>query len=245
VRYRTGLVVSPTALTARRGRQGAYVDLDLRPYGGHAKLVEAVGKNNRVLDVGCSTGYLAKVLTERGNRVVGIELDPEAADSARQWCEEVFVGDVETIDISVAPGRFDVLLCADVVEHMHDPEAFLRRAARMLRPGGRVVLSTPNIANWTIRLSLLAGRFTYTDRGILDRGHTRLFTLRTLKECLASAGYQIEALDFTVPVPLIGTRVVEGAAHAFGRLRPTLFAYQFVVTAAVMPSASLTPAGPS
>jgi SAM-dependent methyltransferase len=200
-------------------------------------LVAAVGTGNRVLDVGCSTGYLAMVLSRRGNRVVGIELDPDAADRAREWCEDVFVGDAETIDTHLG-GAFDVVLCADVVEHMRDPEAFLRRATRSLRPGGRIVLSTPNVANWTIRLSLLAGRFTYTDRGILDRGHTRLFTRRSLTECLAAAGYQIEAIDFTVPVPLIGTPAVEAAAHALGRLRPTLFAYQFVVSARVLSSLS-------
>jgi SAM-dependent methyltransferase len=187
-----------------------------------------------VLDVGCSTGYLARALSERGNRVVGIEVDPDAAECARQWCEQVFIADAETVDVPFGAGNFDVVLCADVVEHMHDPKAFLCRATRMLGAGGRVVLSTPNVANWTIRLSLLAGRFRYTDRGILDRGHRWLFTRRTLTECLASAGYRIETIDFTVPVPLIGTPSVEGGAHALARLRPTLFAYQFIVSARVL-----------
>jgi hypothetical protein len=82
-------------------------------------------------------------------------------------------------------------------------------------------------------MALLAGRFRYTERGILDKSHTHLFTQRTLIECLHAAGYRVDAIDFTIPVPLVGTDGVEAVAHAIGRLRPTLFAYQFVVIAGV------------
>jgi SAM-dependent methyltransferase len=167
----------------------------------------------------------------RGNRVVGVEFDPVAAGCAGEWCEDVLVGDVETLDLAVEPGSFDVILCADVLEHLRDPESFLRRIRASLHAGGRLVLSTPNIANWSIRLSLLAGRFRYTERGILDRTHTHLFTRRSLMECLDSAGYRIDLLDFTVPVPLVGTPAVEALAYSVGRLRPSLFAYQFVASA--------------
>ena len=87
-----------------------------------------------------------------------------------------------------------------------------------------------------MRLSLLAGRWRYTDRGILDRTHTHLFTRKTLVEALEAAGYSIEVLDFTTPVPVIGTNRVEAAAHAVGRIRPSLFAYQFVVAATPAPA---------
>ncbi len=93
------------------------------------------------------------------------------------------------------------------------------------------MLTTPNVANWTMRLGLLAGRWRYTERGILDRTHTHLFTRSTLVETLGRAGYRILDLDITVPVPGIGAQSVERAAHAVGRLRPSLFGYQFVVAA--------------
>jgi hypothetical protein len=93
------------------------------------------------------------------------------------------------------------------------------------------VLTTPNVANWTMRLGLLFGRWRYTERGILDRTHAHLFTRKTLVETLAAAGYRVLQLDFTAPVPLIGIPTVERAAHAVGRVRPSLFAYQFVVAA--------------
>jgi 2-polyprenyl-3-methyl-5-hydroxy-6-metoxy-1,4-benzoquinol methylase len=225
--------MSPTSLRAQKGRGDSYVDVDFRPHGGHTKLVDAVGSGRRVLDVGCSTGYLAEALVRRGNRVVGVESDPTAAAWAREWCDEVVVGDVDTFEPPATLGLFDVLLCADVIEHLRDPRSFLLRSRSLLRRDGRLVLSTPNIANWSIRAALLAGRFRYTERGILDQTHTHLFTRRTLIECLHGAGYQLDAIDFTIPVPLIGTDAVEAMAHAIGCLRPTLFAYQFVVTASV------------
>ena len=207
-----------------------YVPLNERRHRAHAKLLEAVGTGNRVLDVGCSSGYLARPLQERGNTIVGLELDPEAARAAEEFCELVLVGDVETMDLPLEPGSFDVVLGGDVIEHLRDPAATLARLRAFLRPGGRIVLSTPNVANWAIRLSLLSGRWRYTDRGILDRSHTHLFTRATLAETLERAGYRVERIDFSVPVPG-DSDLLDAVGRAFGRLRPSLFAYQFVAVA--------------
>ena len=209
----------------------AYVELNERPHGGHAKLLALAGTRERALDVGCSSGYLAARLVERGSTVVGLEVDAAAAAEARAVCAEVLVGDIETMELPFELGSFDLVLCGDVLEHLREPEAFLARIRPLIRPGGRLVLSTPNVANWALRLGLLAGRWTYSDRGLLDRTHVHLFTRRTLVETLGRAGYRIETFDFTVPVPMVGTPRVEAAAHAVGRLRPSLFAYQFVVSA--------------
>ena len=204
-----------------------YVPFSERPHRAHAKLLAAVGRERRVLDVGCSSGYLARPLAERRNTIVGLELDPEAAREAEVFCERVLVGDVETMALPFDPASFDVVLCGDVVEHLRDPVATLARLRPLLRPGGTLVLSTPNVANWAIRLSLLAGRWRYTDRGILDRSHTHLFTRRTLAETIAQAGYDVEGIDFSVPVPG-GSDRLDAAAWLVGRLRPSLFAYQFI-----------------
>ena len=208
-----------------------YVPLNERPLGGHAKLLALVGEGKRVLDVGCSSGYLARPLVARGCTVVGVERDEGAAEEARSVCAEVLVGDAETMELPFEASSFDVVLCGDLIEHLRDPERFLARVRPLLRPDGRLVLTTPNVANWANRLGLLAGRWRYTDRGILDRTHLHLFTRATLVETLERAGYRVVELDFTVPVPGIGAPQVERAAHAIGRLRPPLFAYQFVVAA--------------
>jgi len=217
-------------VTSTRG--SGYVPLNERPHGGHAKLLELVGEGKRVLDIGCSSGYLARPLVARGCTVVGIEQDPVAAEEAREVCAEVLVGDAETVELPFEPASFDVVLCGDLIEHLRDPESFLARVRPLLRSDGRLVLTTPNVANWANRIGLLAGRWRYTDRGILDRTHLHLFTRATLVETLRRAGYRVVELDFTVPVPGVGSPRVEGAAHTVGRLRPQLFAYQFVVSAA-------------
>jgi 2-polyprenyl-3-methyl-5-hydroxy-6-metoxy-1,4-benzoquinol methylase len=209
-----------------------YVPLNERPHGGHAKLLRLVGEGKRVLDVGCSSGYLARPLVERGCTVVGIEQDARAAEEARSVCADVLVGDVEAMELPFEHDAFDVILCGDLLEHLREPERFLGRVRPFLRADGRLVATTPNVANWANRIGLLFGRWRYTDRGILDRTHVRLFTLATLEEAFARSGYRIVELDYTVPVPLVGSPVIERAAHAVGRLRPQFFAYQFVVAAA-------------
>ena len=211
-----------------------YVPLSERPHRAHAKLLAAVGEGKRVLDVGCSSGYLAEPLAGLGNTIVGIELDPAAARAAEAFCERVHVGDVETMELPLDPGSFDVVLCGDVVEHLRDPVGALARLRPFLKPGGRLVLSTPNVANWAVRASLLAGRWRYTDRGILDRSHTHLFTRATLREAVERAGYRVDQIDFSVPVPGDSDRL-DALARAVGRLRPGLFAYQFVLVAHTAP----------
>jgi 2-polyprenyl-3-methyl-5-hydroxy-6-metoxy-1,4-benzoquinol methylase len=210
-----------------------YVPLNERPHGGHARLLAlalAEGPGH-VLDVGCSSGYLARPLVEAGATVVGVELDPAAAEAARTVCDEVVVGDVESLVLPFEAESFDVVLCGDVVEHLRDPGAALARLRPLLRSGGRLVLTTPNVANWAMRLSLLGGRWRYTERGILDRTHTHLFTRKTLVETVTDAGYRVVALDHTSPVPLIGTPAVERVAHAIASLRPSLLAYQLLLAA--------------
>jgi 2-polyprenyl-3-methyl-5-hydroxy-6-metoxy-1,4-benzoquinol methylase len=207
-----------------------YVPFNERKHRAHTKLLDAVGSGKRVLDVGCSSGYLSEPLSQRGNTLVGIELDPDAAREAELFCERVLVGDLETMELPLEPASFDVVLCGDVIEHLRDPGAALARLRPFLKPAGTLVVSTPNIANWAMRLSLLAGRWRYTDRGFLDRTHTHLFTRRTLVETIERAGYRVQRVDFSVPVPG-DNDLLDLVGWSIGRLRPQLFAYQWIVTA--------------
>jgi SAM-dependent methyltransferase len=216
-------------------------EVNLRPHGSHEKLLALVSRPERALDVGCSTGYVAERLQARGTAVVGLDVDERAAAQALRFCEAVHVGDVETMELPFEPASFDAIVCGDLIEHLRDPRAFLERVRPLLRADGRLVLSTPNIANWAMRLGLLFGRFRYTEWGILDRTHTHLFTRKTLEECLRAAGYRISVFDFTVPVPVLSTPRVEALAHWIGRVRPSFFAYQFVVAAVPDPAAALRP----
>jgi len=156
----------------------------------HAHILDLVGYNKRVLDVGCSTGYLAKVLRGRGCTVDGIEIDPEAAARAEEFCERVVVGSLDELDLEAELGaaRYDALVLGDVLEHLVDPGAVLRHLTPLLRPQGSVVISVPNITHGSVRLSLLEGRFEYTEVGLLDRTHVHFFTRASLQRLLHECG---------------------------------------------------------
>jgi 2-polyprenyl-3-methyl-5-hydroxy-6-metoxy-1,4-benzoquinol methylase len=212
-----------------------YVPLQTAPYRGHHLLIEAVlaaaPPGGRVFEGGVSSGYLASVLTRAGLHVDGHELDPVAAERARTVCGRVHVGDLQQFDPAELDGRYDVLLFGDTLEHLPDPAAVLRRLATRLQPGGALVVSVPNVANWAMRLSLLAGRFRYTDRGILDRTHLRFYTRTTLVEMIESAGFRVRRVTGTIPVPGVKSEGLSRLAHRVGNVRPSFFAYSFIVTA--------------
>jgi 2-polyprenyl-3-methyl-5-hydroxy-6-metoxy-1,4-benzoquinol methylase len=172
----------------------------------HAFALGMIGHNKKVLEVGCATGYFTKVLAERGCKVIGMEIEPEAAKLAEQWAERVVVGnadDPEPWDV-VDDESFDVVTFGDVLEHLRDPLIVLRRAVTKLKPAGFIVTSLPNIAHGDVRLSLLRGAFRYSDTGLLDRTHMRFFTLETVRELLAEAGLVVVDTQRVV-VPLFHT----------------------------------------
>lgn len=212
-----------------------YVHLQATPYRGHHLLATAVlaraGAGATVLEGGVSSGYFARVLTSAGVVVDGFELDPVAAERAREVCREVWVGDLQQIDPATLRGPYDVLLFGDTLEHIADPVAVLTRLRSALRPDGALVVSIPNFGNWAVRLQVLAGRFRYTDRGILDRTHLRFYTEQSLLEMLRAAGFTPVAVQGSIPVPLLRNRLLCRVAHRIGNLRRSLFAYNFVVTA--------------
>lgn len=156
----------------------------------HTLLVELVGRDRRVLDVGCAAGDLGRALRRRGCRVAGVELDPVAAEAARGALDEVLSGDVDELDLVGHFGKesFDVVVLGDVLEHLPDPVAALRRLRPLLAPEGSVVASIPNVAHGAVRLALLGGRFDYRPLGLLDATHLRFFTRASVYETFREAG---------------------------------------------------------
>ena len=200
------------------------------------------GTRNEVLDVGCGNGYFAAELTKHANRVTGIDRLslPESLDAFTQYVQ----GDLEAGLTPVAPQlrarSFDRILLLDVLEHLQEPGRVLSECCPLLKPGGAVVVSLPNVANIAIRLQLLFGRFEYTERGILDRTHLRFFTHKTARRFLRENGYRIlEEKATVIPIDLAFGLVSEGRLHRIlsrallwlTRMLPRLFAYQFVFLA--------------
>ncbi|QEC47114.1 class I SAM-dependent methyltransferase [Baekduia soli] len=208
----------------------------------HRLTLAAVPDGARVLDVGCATGYLAADLTRRGCTVIGAEVDPEAAAQARAWCAKVVVGDLEApethdaVAAAAAPG-VDVVLCADVLEHLRDPWTVLAWLRTLLAPDGVAVISVPNIGHWTARREVLRGRFPYADFGLFDRTHLRFFTYDSALELARRAGFDVRTvLPAGAPLPL-ESRVpsLRRVRDPFVRRCPGFLALQFVLVLRAVP----------
>ena len=163
------------------------------------KMLRLVGENKRVIDFGCATGYFSQLLTRKGCRVTGIEINPEAAKVAEIYCEKVIVADLDFVSLAeILPiHEFDVAVFGDVLEHLRNPWKVLEETQQLLKSEGYIVASIPNIAHGAIRLALLQGRFEYTELGILDNTHLRFFTRKTVEELFERSGYFIDVIDCT------------------------------------------------
>jgi O-antigen biosynthesis protein len=207
---------------------------DLGLSDGHQMMIEAVAPGARVLDVGCAGGYLARPLSEAGCTVVGVEPDPAAAEAARAHCASVTQGDYEDPRVRAAlPGPFDAFIFGDVLEHLRDPWSALAGTQTLLAPDARVIVSVPNIAHWSARLTILRGRFPHAESGLFDKTHLRFFTRRSAHELAERTGYTIEREQFTrwaLPFGPLARFVPDRGEAAAARLRPELFALQFVLT---------------
>ncbi len=191
-----------------------------------------------ILDVGTADGYLGALLKQQGHSLVGVETDCAAADRARPYYETIHSIDIEDFHFPYR-NHFDIVLFADVLEHLRRPEEILRRCRPCLKPDGEIIVSVPNIANLFIRMALLLGYFEYTERGILDRTHLRFYTRSTLQRMLQNCGYRIveikpTPLPIQLALPVTSSRFfapVHELHYLCTRAWQSLMAYQFVVTA--------------
>jgi len=167
-----------------------------KPGGTTSVILGACPKGTDVLDVGCASGYLGEELHSLGCRVWGVDSDKFALDNVAQGTYE------ETLELDLNlptdegpffPRLFDVVIAADVLEHLLDPERVLRTLSKSLKPNGLLILSLPNVANFSIRIPLLFGRFDYTEVGILDRTHLHLFTYSSAAQLVKDSGLEIES----------------------------------------------------
>jgi methionine biosynthesis protein MetW len=199
--------------------------------------------HSRVLDLGCSDGQLAACLMDLGHFVIGV--DAHEHKHVRDRMAEFHQADLDAGIPEAVGGDFDVVLMADVLEHVREPERLLAEARGRLRPGGSVMVSVPNFGHWYPRARVALGRFDYDSRGILDRGHLRFFTRHSFEALLRRSrwavrrsevvGLPLEVLDRGVASPAEDERdggVLRRAAGWLDRtgvaVRPQLFGYQLL-----------------
>lgn len=165
----------------------------------HGMVIAMVGRGRRVLEVGCGAGHVSRHLVARGNDVVGIDIDPGAVQAARQILDDVHCCDLDMVAASsLVTGPFDVIVLADVLEHVRHPDRVLADLLGLLAPDGRVVMSIPNVAHIDVRLMLLLGEWTYQPLGLLDDSHLRWFTRRAIADLLRAAGLEPREVRRTV-----------------------------------------------
>lgn len=162
-------------------------------------IYQLVGEGLKVLDVGCGSGRLGEKLRLVKNcYVVGIEANDQAVSLAKERLNDVIVADIGKLSTLPYPEKyFDVIIFADVLEHLNHPEKALTFLKEYLKDNGYIIASIPNVANWNMRLKLLLGRWNYKERGLLDKTHVRFFTLETAKKLIEDCGFKMVSLTCT------------------------------------------------
>lgn len=238
-------IVSPD----RHGSGLVDAPLDPLRYDGHSDDPNEVGgilralipQGVRVLDVGCGTGA-ATIIANQGknNDVLAIEPDEQRVELARARGISVVHGFLDA-DFFETYGTFDVIVFADVLEHLPSPDAMLRLATRGLNAGGVILASVPNVAHWTIRLKLLFGHFDYKESGLCDATHLRWFTRHSIQALFNANGFEIQALRYSAGMMLpvyqsryagfVPKRMLNQTVHKMVKYFPSLFTCQFVIQA--------------
>lgn len=213
------------------------------------RILDLVGTNKNVLELGCATGAQSRILTQEMNCVVyGVELNPSAAAKAREYCNDVVIGNLDFIDLEQVLGarKFDVVLCADVLEHLLDPARILHGVKSLIKDGGSIVASIPNVTHAALTFELANGFFTYRDRGLLDDTHIKFFTRDSIVDLFGECGYVISKFDRAIAPPLNTEFKVSNELPEDRLLidyitarNPEAFTYQFIIKASPAESATV------
>ena len=185
-------------------------------YSSHMKIINYIKSLNpektlKILDVGYSKGFIAKNLKDYNFEFYGIEMDKEDAELAEKYYKDVKIINLDNDEAAYSKNFFDIIIMADLVEHLKDSLGSIRHFRQFLKKDGIMILSTANVANIYVRLKLLFGNFDYEERGIMDKTHLRFFTLKTFRKMTKEAGLRIIKDDFTpIPLPMVYDSFKEG-----------------------------------
>ena len=165
---------------------------EIDPNGGSAaaRLARMVEPGQRVLELGTGPGTVTRILHSKGCKVTGVEMDPETLAMCAPFCERTLQANLEdpAWHASLAGEKFDVILCADVLEHLRDPRPLLSLLQQFLNDSGCVLMSLPNASHLSVVASLMAGRFPYQSKGLLDTTHLRFFGREDIDALLRECG---------------------------------------------------------
>ncbi len=191
-------------------------------------ILKYIKDNSSILDMGCGSGAISERLVKKGCKVYGIDIAEDAVQEARDRMTEVIVGDIERIEHLPWEKRFfDIIILADVLEHLKDPLNVLVKLKSYLKDEWIFLISLPNIAFWRIRLALLLGRFNYSpDGGIMDETHLRFFTFASAKRLINRAGLKIRNID--IPLPVSYNSFLSSIKFKMKKLFPSLLSHGMI-----------------
>ena len=206
----------------------------------HGKLLSHIAKRpaGLLVDLGCSDGKLSSEFRQYCHTVVGVDL--HQVSGVTDNVDQFIIGNLDQGLPIELPSAIDIVVCADVLEHVLEPEELLRELATRLSRGGVVLASIPNFGHWYPRLRTILGLFDYDSRGILDITHIRFFTRRSFERTALAAGYTVKRIGYTglpleivlrggngkkVPAILRPIQVIDAFLI---KIRPQLFAYQML-----------------
>jgi glycosyltransferase involved in cell wall biosynthesis len=190
-----------------------------------------------VLELGVGDSALTRRLHADGAIVDCVEMDPEAAGTAAPYARHVWNEDLAVTRLKQARDSYDIVIAADILEHLLYPEEILTQLKACVGKGGVLLVSLPNVANLYVRINLLLGRFPYHSKGLLDRTHLHFFTRKSAERLVARAGWDIVGRDYTsIPVAVVfpfllksGFRSVLYVLRFMTRMFKGLLGYQFLL----------------
>jgi O-antigen biosynthesis protein len=150
-----------------------------------------------ILDVGCGKGKLGALLKQRSRqrKVFGIEYQPDMARMARKVLDGVQLGDLQRVAYEFKDGTFDCIICADVLEHLVEPAAVLRKLKPLLHRDGLIICSIPNMRHYTVLRQLILYGWEYAEYGLFDRTHLRFFSRASMIDLLSEGGFHIHKIS--------------------------------------------------
>ncbi len=227
-------------LGADADRESLKAKWDMNYFNGvpNEELIRAIERRKdevfSVLEVGCDCGVnLMRIRNEYPEAALfGMEINPGAARIASEF-GDVVCGNVEDGDLPYEDGIFDYILFGDVLEHLRDPEKVVGRCRRLLRAGGKIIASIPNLMHYGVLRSLIGGDFAYQDTGLLDRTHIHFFTYNEIVRMFWRQGYKIDSCTYNVlgNMKENDRRYVAELAKMGGGREFMYLAYQYLVVA--------------
>lgn len=172
-----------------------------------------VGSGNKVLDVGCCLGHISKMIADLGNEVTGIDVTPELIEEARKVFPNVKFLCVDAMALSnfFSENEFDCVVACEVIEHVLNPNLFLKETFKVLKKGGKLILTTQNSNAIHFRIRMLLGRFRW------DPTHFRLYSKSEIINEVRNAGFIVDTVKV---IPIRKRGILRSVFHYLSRIYP-------------------------